>query len=72
MRDLVDLSHPTRVAALHGHEKMLKQSRRVLAGRPRAASKTDKTDSRTVAAEPPSLEDGNWTAAEREERQRII
>jgi DNA-binding NtrC family response regulator len=59
-----------RVMALHGHEKMLKRSHLVaLMGDAGAAAKPDPAPAATA---PPNPEPAGLTAAERDERQRII
>jgi len=74
IREVTNLAK--RVAALHGHEKMLKRSHlATLLGERMPASKTDKTnksDPSPIEAAPSSPEDENWTAAEREERKLIL
>jgi len=71
IREVTNLAR--RVAALHGHEKILKRSQlAALLGERGPANKTNKTDPVAVEAEPPSPEDENWTPAESEERQRIL
>src|SRR5262249_55236878 len=71
IREVTNLAK--RVAALHGHEKSLKRSQlAALLGDRVHASKSDKAAPSAVEPEPASLEDENWTPAEREERQRII